>query len=137
MKRKKAIKQLQALGVQRNDAAGFVAAYRAIKAAGKLGQVPGIVEPVHRPLQFTGRPVDVRPFATTLRISNTPDLILADLMTDANIHTRLARELGEGLLNAGAITIHARPVDIEGVWGASPTVEYRATVNVVMRRENA
>lgn len=137
MRKKKAIKQLQALGVQRNDAAGFIAAYRKIKAAGKLGQVPGIVEPIHRPPQFTGRTYDVRPFATTLRVPNVPDLILADLLTDTDIRARLARELGDGLLNAGAIAIHARPVDIRGVWGAEPAVEYMATVNVAMRRETA
>lgn len=139
MRKKKAIKQLQALGVQRNEAAGFIAAYRKIKAAGKLGQVPGIVEPIHRPPQFTSRPFDVRPFATTLRVPNVPDLILGDMMADADIHNRLARELGLGLLNAGAIAIHTRPVSPVA---RSPVeymaaVEYTATVNVAMRRETA
>lgn len=134
MKKKKAIKRLQALGVQRNDAAGFVAAYRAIEAAGKLGYIPGIMEPPRRP-QFTSSPYEVQTMATTLRVPDTPDLIHPALTED--IHARLARELGMGLLNAGAIAIRARPVPYMDVLGAVYGVEYTATVNVAMRRENA
>lgn len=124
MKRKKYIKQLMALGVQRNDAAGFVSAYRACVAAGKEHLLPAILQPapIVPAFPIIRQPYNVAKFAVTLRRSDN-DLSWLP-RKDEDINKELAREMGLALLDAGAICITKRDDYIRRC------VEYRATIRV-------
>lgn len=126
MKRKKYIKQLMALGVQRNDAAGFVSAYRACVAAGKEHLLPDILQPapIVPAIPIIRQPYKVAKFAVTMRSSDND---LSWLPREAeDINKQLAREMGLALLDAGAICITMRD-DYTRRY-----VEYRATISVAM-----
>lgn len=128
MTRKKEIKRLMALGIQRNDAAGFVTTVRAMKNAGKEHLLPGVFTiPEIKPLRTD---YQLRRFQTTIRFSDKDYFrrVPADL-NDRYIHKELAREIGLALLDAGAIKITVEELPPSG-WDGARTVEYRGTVTV-------
>ena len=129
MTRKKEIKRLMALGIQRNDAAGFVTTVRTMKAAGKERLLPGVfMIPEVKPLRTD---YQLRRFQTTMRFSDRDYFrrVPADL-NDQYIHKELAREIGLALLDAGAITITVEELP-PNMWDNARTVEYRGNVTVV------
>ena len=131
MDKKRAIKRLMALGVQRNDAAGFITAYRALEAAGKLPPALAAIDPPRLPMVRTD--YQVQKFAAVLHATDHPDLLTPDMRETAAIKRRLARELAQGLLDAGAITITATTLPPIPDWrrrDLCATVEYRATIMV-------
>lgn len=132
MKRKKSIKKLMALGIPRNDAAGFVSTCNALKAAGKKVFLPEIMVPPGPVAPTIHTDYQLRRFATQIRVSDRPDLLaLLPGEIGSYIRNTLAKEMGIALMNAGAISIStvAHPPSI---WDPYSCVEYHATVNVAM-----
>ena len=127
MKRRKYIKQLMALGVQRNDAAGFVSTCWAITAAGKEHLLPVIMQ---APIPTIRTDYQVQKFATTVRYSDKYDFhrVPADL-DDPYVYKELAREMGLALLDAGAIKVTRQELPPDR-WSGARCVEYRATIKV-------
>lgn len=126
MQRKRAVKRLMAMGVQRNDAAAFVTTYHKIVAAGKGPLLPSILKPTYPKIPTVCTDYQVRKFATIIRCSDKYDFRRVP-RRDEDIYKELAREMGLALLDAGAVSITKRPLDcFEG----GPGVEYRATINV-------
>lgn len=126
MKKKKAIKQLQALGVQRNDAAGFIAAYRQIKAAGKEHLLPGVF--MVPDMRFERNDYAVERFAVSIRQAS-PRFYQLNPPPDEYVHRQLVMEMGKGLLDAGLIKITKRALPAD-LWNRDGIVEYRATITV-------
>ena len=132
MKRKKSIKKLMALGIPRNDAAGFVSTCNALKAAGKKVFLPEIMVPPGPPVSTIRTDYQLRRFETQMRVSDRPDLVaLLPTDTDEYIRNTLAKEMGLALMKTGAISIStvAHPPSI---WDPYCCVEYRAAVNVAV-----
>lgn len=131
MSRKRQIKRLMALGIQRNDAAGFVKASRILIDKGRADMLPGVLidpGPVARRTDYK-----LHKFATTVRYSDKYAFrrVPADL-ADEYVHKEIAREIGLALLDAGAIKITVRELPPEE-WGRG--VEYRGTITVA-KEEN-
>ena len=124
--RKRTIKRLMALGVQRNDAAGFIAARNAIKAAHMEHLLPWAFMPPAPPIHTTNRRLEK--FATSIYLH--PEQVLSANIDDEYIHRDLARSLAQGILAAGFIKITKRQLPPEA-WTRGPCVEYRATITVV------
>ncbi len=104
MTRKKKIKQLMALGIQRNDAAGFVNASRILIEKG----IPPMVHAVPPQPPVIVSQLIFKKYAacvtkSLLEMSRRP-LPMEDL--EKEMHTRLAKKLGTGLLESGLCEIH-------------------------------
>lgn len=124
MDRKRKVKRLMALGVQRNDAAAFVTTYQAIVAAGKGHLLPDVLHPTLPAIPMVRTNYQPQRFAVTMRRSTKPDLCW-DPSPREDFYKKLAKETGLALLDAGAITITRRDdPDLQ-------CVEYRATITVV------
>lgn len=126
MKKKKAVKRLMAMGVQRNDAAAFVATYRAIEAAGKAHLLPVALQPVP---EFAPRMVIVKPqtFAMKYTVTNTQRQQISE--EEEKWHkNKMARDLGSELLRKGYIKIVSSPsphyaVKPPDIWDHQPAIE--------------
>lgn len=133
MNNKRAVKRLMGMGIQRNDAAAFVSTYRAIVAAGKEKLLPDILRPIPAPVPPLRRTdYRIKTFATMIRCSDKYDFMRVPTgYDDEYIRKTLAKELGLAMLDAGAIrvTIQTHPPRL---WCDTPTVEYRATIDVAM-----
>ena len=128
MKQKKKIKQLMALGIQRNDAAGFVRASRIINAQhmghlfyDKIDQRPHIIVNER----------EIKKFAACFTCCWEVELQLPDEEKKKYIKRRLGEELGKGLLDSGLCRIQAS-ADVNY---AAPAVTYRATIEVAVPQE--
>lgn len=111
MTNKKIIKQMMAIGVQRNDAAAFAKTYRKIMDAGLEDLFPEIIKPV-MPVRYRVENYNL----TTLRAQCTvPDIqmeLLADSQGDLyrRVTGKLATLLADELVNSGAMKISAEKV---------------------------
>lgn len=127
MSRKRQIKRLMALGIQRNDAAGFVKASRILIDKGRADMLPGVLsEP--QPIIVSKR--EIRTF--TAQVSTTwlfETTIQAAEEKEDYIKRKLGQALGMGLLDGGLCKIQARADMRTG--GA----EYRATIDVAVPQE--
>lgn len=133
MKRKKYIKQLMALGIQRNDAAGFVEAYRVIKAKKKEYMLSVIMAPPAPPVKISQRPIrkmEVVYHADAMALSTLPPEEAKKM-----IKRRLVNKLAEGLLDLDAYTISIRAMPPVSYY-AGQAIEYRLTIDVVMPEED-
>lgn len=132
MKRKKSIKQLMALGIPRNDAAGFVSTCNALKAAGKKIILPEIMAPPIATVPPICTDYQIRKFATTILLSNKYDFLsLPQNADDQYMQKKLAKEMGLALLDAGAIKVTVTELPPNN-WYGDRRLEYRATINVAM-----
>ena len=126
MNRKKTIKQLMSIGVQRNDAAVFARTYRKIKDAKMHGLFPDIIEPV-MPVMGTVVNYRVTPFRAEYLTSEGQRYFFRENKEEfaTRIMHKLSENLAECLMENGAIIM--REEEIIGV-GTRNT----ATVKVVM-----
>lgn len=126
MNRKKTIKQLMAIGVQRNDAAAFARAYRKIMDAKKEDLFPEIVKPV---IPVVGTVVNYRltPFRAVYVAPESQRLFFRENHEEfaTRIMAKLSAELGECLMKNGAIIMRIEPI-------AGVGTQYTATVKVAM-----
>lgn len=131
MNRKKTIKQLMSIGVQRNDAAAFARAYRKIKDAKMEGLFPDIIEPV-LPVVGTVFNYQVTPFRAAYLAPESQRHFFRENKEEfaTRIIGKLSGELAECLMKNGAIIMR-----IEEIMGIG--TKYTATVNVVMPLDEA
>ena len=126
MNRKKTIKQLMAIGVQRNDAAAFARAYRKIMDAKREDLFPEIVKPV---MPVMGSVVNYRvtPFRAEHLTSEGQRYFFRENKEEfaTRIMHKLSENLAECLMENGAIIMR-----IEEIMGVG--IRYTATVKVVM-----
>jgi len=133
MRKKKTIKQLMALGIQRNDAAGFVEAYHVIKAKKKEYMLPVIMAPPPPPIEVSRRPI-----RTMTTVYCTAPMELCNVPSeDAEkyIKRQLARQLAAGLPDLGVYTISKRVLPNMGLY-MGQSVEYRMTIDVAMPEDD-
>lgn len=127
MNRKRQIKQLMALGIQRNDAAGFVKASRILLDKGRGDMFPGVLG---EPLPVIVSQREIRTFAAQLSTDWIFEMtIMPAAEKEEHIKRKLAVTMGEGLLDSGLCKIQARPGSAAG------GVDYRATVDVAVPQE--
>lgn len=126
VKKKKTIKHLMAIGIQRNDAAVFAKVYQKVKNAGRQDLFPSILEPV---TPVVGTVVNY--CVTSLRASAiVRDYEMAIFSTNkeelmSRIKAGLKNRLVESLFDSGAVETHAEQIERVGT-------QYTATVKVVM-----
>lgn len=127
MSRKREIKRLMALGIQRNDAAGFVKASRILMDKGMADKVPGLL--TERPPIIVSRR-EIRTFAAQV---STTWLFETTLQTveekEDYLKSKLGTELGKGLLDSGLCKIQAHADK------PAAAVVYRAVIDVAVPRE--
>lgn len=122
---KREIKRLIALGIQRNDAAGYLKACRIIQAN---GQVPlGYVQPL--PIIVHQR--EIKSFTACHTVGWQVESTLDPAEKEELIKNRLGNALGRGLLDAGLCSFSA----YASANGFAPVVTYRATIDVAVPRE--
>lgn len=126
MNRKKTIKQLMAIGVQRNDAAAFARAYRKIMDAKKEDLFPEIVKPV-MPVVGTVTNYRVIPFRADCVVSDPQRSFFIETSEEctARIMQELSKDLVKCLMENGAITFRTQQFLDKGT-------RYTAVVKVVM-----
>lgn len=126
MNSKKTIKQLMAIGVQRNDAAAFARAYRKIMYARREDLFPEIVKPVI-PLVGTVFNHRVVPFRAECFVQDSQMAFFRENKEEfaARIMAKLGNELAECLMENGAIVMRIEPIQDVGT-------KYTATVRVAM-----
>lgn len=126
MNRKKTIKQLMAIGVQRNDATAFARAYRKIMDAKREDLFPEIVKPV-MPVVGTVANYRVEKFRAAYLTAEGQRYFFRENEEEfaTRIMGKLSKELAECLMENGAIIMR-----IEQRHGIG--TQYTATVNVVM-----
>ena len=126
MNRKKTIKQLMSIGVQRNDAAAFARTYRKIKDANMHGLFPDIIEPV-MPVMGTVVNYRVTPFRAECFTAESQRYCLREdkEVFATRIMHKLSENLAECLMENGAIIMRQEEIDGVGT-------RYTATVKVVM-----
>jgi hypothetical protein len=127
MRKKRQIKQLMALGIQRNDAAGFVEAYRVIKAKKKEYMLPVIMTPPP-PVAIERRPI--RTIAAVYRATERELYTLPPEEADKLIKRRLANNLANGLLDMSMYRISKRALPPASLY-EGPSIEYRLYIDVV------
>lgn len=125
MNRNKTIKQLMAIGVQRNDAAAFARAYRKIMYAKMEDLFPEIVKPV-MPLVGVVHNHQVK----TIRASSIVNREMAFPWADSDevttvITERLCDELAKSLIQSGAAALSIIQID-------EMRTQYNVTVRVAM-----
>lgn len=125
MNRKKTIKQLMAIGVQRNDAAAFARAYRKIMYAKKEDLFPEIIKPV---MPMVGVVHNHR--VETIRASSIVHRDMAFPCADNEEFTtviteRLSDELAKSLIQSGAAALSIKQID-------TMRTQYDVTVRVAM-----
>ena len=111
MNSKKTIKQLMAIGVQRNDAAAFARAYRKIMDAKREDLFPDIVKPVVPvPLQVVN--YNVGKLQARCVVSDIQMELLADSPGDLyrRVTGKLATMLADKLAESGAMKISTEKV---------------------------
>ena len=126
MNRKKTIKQLMAIGVQRNDAAAFARAYRKIMDAKREDLFPEIVKPV-MPVMGVVNTHNVEKFkAEYLVPEDHVSYFIENPEELANrIKDELSQGLARGLMENGAIIMQMVKIPCVGT-------KYSATVKVVI-----
>ena len=125
MNRKKTIKQLMAIGVQRNDAAAFARVYGKIMYAKKEDLFPEIIKPV---MPIVGVAHNHR--VETIRASSIVNREMAFHYVDSDefitmITERLSDELAKNLMQSGAASLSIRQID-------EMRTQYNITVRVAM-----
>lgn len=125
MNRKKTIKQLMAIGVQRNDAAAFARAYRKIMYHNREDLFPEIVKPV---MPMVGVVHNCR--VETIRASSIVNKQMAFPCVDNEEFTtmiteRLSDELAKSLIQSGAAALTIKQID-------EMRTQYAVTVRVAM-----
>lgn len=107
MTQKKTIKQLMAIGVQRNDAVAFVRAYRKIRENKREDMLPWILEP--EPPKIVRKEFPVATLSATYEASSIDLAVRRRAMPDADIlsiiHGKLASALGNELLRSRAVKV--------------------------------
>jgi hypothetical protein len=127
MSRKRQIKRLMALGIQRNDAAGFVKASRILMDKGMADKVPGLLRETP-PIIVSRR--EIRTFAAQVSTTWLFETTIQPVEEKEDyIKRKLGTELGKGLLDSGLCKIQARADTRTG--GA----DYRATIDVAVPQE--
>lgn len=127
---KKTIKQLMAIGCQRNDAAAFARAYRKIKASKREDLFPGIVEPV-MPARIVRQDLEVREIRATATIPFDQVRFYEQSQELAErIVEKMVDELAHELRKSGAIKIQHRAPNRLGT--SCFGEEYVASIRVVM-----
>lgn len=126
MNRKKTIKQLMAIGVQRNDAAAFARAYRKIMDAKREDLFPEIVKPV-MPVMGIVQEHHVETFQAAYLVPEHHVSYFIENKEEFAIRIKdeLIQGLARGLMDNGAVIIR-----IERVYGGA--TRYTATVRVAM-----
>lgn len=120
MKNKKIVKQLMAIGVQRNDAAAFARTYRKIIAAGRRDLFPEMEFPIPKVVQTA----PVRTLGVTI-LRHRYDLArMAAVNVNEHIRMAIAQELAQHLVLSPYVKYQYRDL-ITG------DVEIRALVRVV------
>ena len=125
MNRKKTIKQLMAIGVQRNEAVAFARAYRKIMDAKREDLFPEIVKPV-MPIMGTVNNYQVTPIRARFVAHDELRYVYHESSVDfaAMIEAELSKQIAYGLMQSGAFRMERRAIG----YGT----EYMATVNVVI-----
>ena len=125
MKRKKTVKQLMAIGVQRNDAAAFARTYRKIMYAKRDDLFPEIIKPV---MPMIGTVCNYR--VETIQASSMVNRRMAfpcgsDEEFRTMITERLSDELAKNLIQSGAAALTITQID-------GMIMQYTVTVKVAM-----
>lgn len=124
MTRKKTVKQLMAIGIQRNEAAAFARTYRKIKAAKKEDMFPEIVSPV-QPKICAVRNYRIVPYKAACVMSEAvKELCVSE--PEYSIKQRLCDRLTAALMRNGAIEFTMRALP-------DGSTEFRADLNVALR----
>ena len=134
MNRKKQIKQLMSIGVQRNDAVAFARVYRKVKAAKREKLFPLLVEP-DIPIKVVHEDYQRRYLRTAVLI---PDLRLRRVAASGAdmkqfVGMQLANQMVDQLYLSGLVEMEYRKVPGYGE-GAT---EFTATVCVLVPQEIA
>lgn len=125
MKQQKIVKQLMAIGVQRNDAAAFARAYRKIMYNKREDLFPEIIKPV---MPMVGVVHNHR--VETIRASSIVNRQMAFPCVDNEEFTtmiteRLSDELAKTLIQSGAAALSIKQID-------DMRTQYAVTVRVAM-----
>lgn len=122
---KREIKRLMALGIQRNDAAGYLKVCRLIEAKG------------HRPLDYIQPlPViiserEIKKLVVCHMVTGLEESTLQSVDTERYVKHRLAGKLGHALVDHGLCSFSKRAcMDPD-----NPYVSYRATIDVAVPQE--
>ena len=127
MKRKKTVKQLMAIGIQRNEAAAFARTYRKIKAAKREDMFPEIVSPV-QPKICTVSDYQIKHYWATYIATEGERMCFVE-NGDEYAHLvkqRLCGNLTDALMSSGAIGFTMRAL-------RGGSTEFRAELNVALR----
>lgn len=126
MNHKKTIKQLMAIGVQRNDAAAFARAYRKIMDTKREDLFPEIVKPV-MPVVGTVANYRVEKFRAAYLTPEGQRYFFRENEEEfaTRIMSKLSEELAECLMKNGDIIMRIEPIMGVGT-------QYTATVRVAM-----
>ena len=128
MTRKRYVKQLMALGIQRNDAAGFVKAARIIQDKGMGHLVPDLVFDMPVPINVQQR--EIKKMAATF--TGSIEFELSNLPAEEKkeyIKGRLCHALANGLIDSGLCKITATTDE------RAHAITYRAAIEVAVPRE--
>ena len=127
MKRSKTVKQLMALGISRNDAAGFVSTYNRLLSQNRLEYLQGIaVEMRLQPKAYVQEKRVIK-FATRYVLLDE-DIALGSLPQEARENIakgEVLQKLCYGVVRSEAVSIEKRRVDEYGY------TEFIARLNVV------
>lgn len=116
MKHRKTVKKLMALGIQRNDAAGFVSTYNKLAATGKLGALPEVVFEMRPVNPIASEQKKIVSFATRQVISDNDSLMgwAEPERLWEKIEQRMVKELCEGLMRSGLVHMERRRYETYG-----------------------
>lgn len=119
MKNKKAVKQLMALGIQRNEAAVFARVYGKVKAARREDLFPEIILPA-MPVRVVRREMEIVTLQADCRYE--PSLRMED-----SVKSRLASELAKEAVRRQLVEFTRRTEDSS----PGPLVVTRAQIKIV------
>lgn len=125
MKQKRMIKQLMAMGLQRNDATGFVRAYRRVVAMGREDLFPLLVPPEAPRVVYQHYPAMKLHGSITVTDARLQSLLDSRENLDEYLGRHLAREIAGVLFSSGAVQVQRRRVFPDAT-------EIRGTVHVVV-----
>ena len=128
MKRSKTVKQLMALGISRNDAAGFVSTYNRLLGQNRLEYLQGIaVEMRLQPKAYVQEKNVIKYSARRVLLDDDDALgRLPQEEREGVIKSRLLEELCRGVVRSEAVAIEKRRFDAYGGY-----TEFIARISVV------
>lgn len=110
MKNKKIVKQLMAVGVQRNDAAAFARTYRKIKATKMEALFPEIMGPAMPPVVYKHYPAQQLRAVVEMTDAKIRGFSADGVDLKQYVGEKLAREMTNHLYSSGVMQIESRRV---------------------------